>query len=759
MGLNRPITKTLFVKNGAVKTTGGNVHLADGQLGIVDLLQGTPSGAAVVNSFAGAAKDMKRFAIQLGVVGEVSRSTTNKPFSTGAFALANLKKLRASAPQTTEISLDDLIIGYDNFDASKALNFKKGQHFWNISLHLKNAGIQYRGGATCDELINVKIEIPACDHMNDCEDCDECENVDCREIVLRAIDRLKNSQLSGGQKVSEFVDITPVLGECDVNPNPSLIGHTFYKLEVCDTGDAEALAAIQAQYNFPIQRVDRKGAISVYQVLLPTGDGAPDDYEQVMSSILKGCDSCPDGWITEPGGILYAITIADGGVDRSSIITTNLANAKYVADSITKQGDDNGVGFYTALYSSAITAAEISSFVGSAANNRNTATVQVVGTVQSFCNPDDSEEFEWVEGDECNATSETYSIVLPDNDCGETRLAELQSAYPDLTIAVAMNPDLRTRTITLTGNAGTANITVGGVDYLATYGTSLTATAAAFVTSHAAAILGAADVVVTANAGVLTFVGPTATINALAITNATTNLDGTLGTALMNIPHRQGCSTRYQTTVISNIVCDECDPGFLDVYLTKAPRPFNNEAWTKVSADVNRNTNCLCGIRFRSKYFVLSGDEALRDIVSFTESATEIQVSSGYPEEIREGIGFIPKSVDAVTRRSRYVPRTHLYGNIRAIENESRAFFKGTNYQPNYLTRLLLGETAAVQNNLSQYVSYYVQLGHDNFAGGFGDKAQRNVEYEIVVELGKHYAVQNLLNSLAGAAGVPGVTV
>lgn len=43
-------------------------------------------------------------------------------------------------------------------------------------------------------------------------------------------------------------------------------------------------------------------------------------------------------------------------------------------------------------------------------------------------------------------------------------------------------------TATLTGTAGTANITVNGVDYLATFATDLTTTAANFVTSHAATI-------------------------------------------------------------------------------------------------------------------------------------------------------------------------------------------------------------------------------------------------------------------------------
>ncbi len=85
------------------------------------------------------------------------------------------------------------------------------------------------------------------------------------------------------------------------------------------------------------------------------------------------------------------------------------------------------------------------------------------------------------------------------------------------------------RTVTLTGTSGTANISVGGTNYLATFTTNLTTSANNFVTSHSATLL-ALGIVVTANAGVLTFVALTTTFPAITITNATGDLAGTLGT-------------------------------------------------------------------------------------------------------------------------------------------------------------------------------------------------------------------------------------
>lgn len=84
-------------------------------------------------------------------------------------------------------------------------------------------------------------------------------------------------------------------------------------------------------------------------------------------------------------------------------------------------------------------------------------------------------------------------------------------------------------TVTLTGSSGTANISVNGTNYLATFATSLTVTAANFITAHAATILADEDIVVTANTGVLTFTANTAGIGQtiLAPVNVTTNLAGT----------------------------------------------------------------------------------------------------------------------------------------------------------------------------------------------------------------------------------------
>ena len=85
--------------------------------------------------------------------------------------------------------------------------------------------------------------------------------------------------------------------------------------------------------------------------------------------------------------------------------------------------------------------------------------------------------------------------------------------------------------ITLTGTSGTANIDVDSTNYLATFDTDLTTTAANFVTTHATA-LNTAGVTVTSNAAVLTF---TANVGGTAFTIAApANVSGNLGGTLDN---------------------------------------------------------------------------------------------------------------------------------------------------------------------------------------------------------------------------------
>jgi len=99
----------------------------------------------------------------------------------------------------------------------------------------------------------------------------------------------------------------------------------------------------------------------------------------------------------------------------------------------------------------------------------------------------------------------------------------LTTEYPTLTGNTS-------RAVTLTGTSGTANIIVGGTNYLATFTSNLTTSATNFVTSHGATLL-ALGITVTANSGVLTFVADTDTFPTITAANVSGDLDATIAAA------------------------------------------------------------------------------------------------------------------------------------------------------------------------------------------------------------------------------------
>lgn len=752
MGLNRAFDRPFFVIGGAVKKTGGSLDLAKGQLALIDQSVTTANGAKVVTSTAGKDKKAKDFVLRLGVADrEANRSYSNKDESTMPFSLSDIVDLKVSAPERTEQSFDEVIIGYDGMNADTAFNFQTGDAYFRLSLELKGGAVAFRGGKGDTEMVNINVEVPECDPFNNCDQCDECSTVDCKEITIEAIERLKRKQLTGGLTVDQLIDITPVFS-CDTDADLTEIAYNWYCLEVCDTGTDEALALVAAQYDAPVKRIDRVGPTSKYQVLLPATAGAPADYSQTIASIIKGCEDCPAGYTEVPGGFVYSVTIEDDGVDLTLQFEANIPGI-VAGTTVKSDGENYGVGFYTFVTDDKLTDTEIATFLGLGAPH-STATFSKPMEVASICTNDDVTDIAWVQCGSCNVIEETYTIVLPDNECGEDRLAELNAAY-DTTVDIATVEGSSVR-IRLTGTSGTAIITIDGIDYLVTFDTDPPTTAENFVTTHAAAIYANHSIIVTINAGDIVFAAINSDFVEPTIANATGDLNGTVSTIeVATVPDRNACQTRYQTTVISNIVCEECDPIFKGLFETKAPESYDTQVWEKVENPAALPSgNCLCGIRFKSKEFILEGNEALRDLVGFTETSTQIRVAAGYPEEIREGIGRLPKGRYEPKYLSRWIPRTHLGGNLRAFENEGRAYFRGLTYRKEYLGRLLRGETSNVEEQSAQFVQYTLTVSHFNHTQGFARRINEDINYDIFVEVGKHKDVEDLLNALASGAGV-----
>lgn len=751
MAINKPFDRHFTVGSSGLKKTGGSLGLTKGQLALVDTSSSTLEGAKIITSTTGYPKNKKNLEFRLGTSGrEADRSHSNKSEMTVPFSLAEVRSISVSAPKRTEQSVDEIVIGYDGFDPNSSFDFKVGDRYFNFVLEVTGDKLAYRGGGQMDkEIIGVTVDIPGIDPFACATDLEDCDAVDCKAVTLEVIRQLRERKITGGHSLSEFVDITPVF-RCDNPVTPTTTEYQFYEITVCDTGSDNALAEIQYQYDVPVIRINRVGSKSTYQMFIPVASGAPDDYVQTVASLIKGCADCPAGYTEVEGGVLYAFTIVDNGTDNPTAFIEALPN--FVTGTVVKSGNDGGIGFYTAVFTQELTDAQIAAFL-TAGVPRNTATIDMVGTVASICSNDDSTDIAWVAGGTCESITERYTIVLPDTECGDARTAEINAAYPQ-TVSLAYTA--ATSAITLSGTSGTANINVDGVNYLATFDTDLTTTAANFVTTHAAAILTATGSVVTSALGVITFTYSGFAYSVPTITNITTNLAGTVVTSYT--ADSGACQSRYEMQVVSNIVCDECDPVFKDFYTTSAPANYDQTEWVKDVVDnLAGTTNCKCGIRIKAKTFLLNSDESLRDIIAFTESSVKLRASANFSQEVREGIGRLPKGQYEAKYLSRWEPRTHLGGNLRMFEDKSRTYFRDVPHYNDFLSRILTGQLSNIEDNLMQYVDYSLTVSHFKNSGSLAGRINEDITYHILVEVGRHNDIENLLNNIAANAGLSGV--
>lgn len=121
-----------------------------------------------------------------------------------------------------------------------------------------------------------------------------------------------------------------------------------------------------------------------------------------------------------------------------------------------------------------------------------------------------------------DTTGTSFVFTVNNNLVQDMTAILISSQYPATT-------GTTTRTATLTGSSGTANVTIAGVNYLATFNTNLTTTASDWVTANATALL-ALGYTVTSSGAIITVSALTTVFPTVAVTNVSGNLAGTIGT-------------------------------------------------------------------------------------------------------------------------------------------------------------------------------------------------------------------------------------
>jgi hypothetical protein len=427
MSLHRGFARFLPTLNGNVMKEGGSFDLAKGQLGVFDARSSQRNGLKAISNFSGLSKDT-RLQVKVGVNElDITRTQANFDKGTRTFKLSEITGLEVFAPSTNK-KVDDFIVGYNGNEDSSALDFSDLEVGEVETMQIELSGgtislIGYSGDCVTAEVFFEK----------------ESATQTNQEIVEKAIINLKEEyKLISDISLNEVLEVTPVNSE-----SASLSGqteHTFYNLSLVDVGDSNSLAQVQAQFGTKVERSDRKGTVSTYTILIPTiaSAGLPDAFVKTVGSVIKGCADCPTGFTADTGGVIYYVSLEDDGADESVQLTPDSGASVVglpgvITGSVVKQGQDGGKGVYAVATDNDLTDAEIDAFVA----DNPTAEISKIGETKDICSNDSETTEAWTAGSTANALTEAYTLILPDNKCGENILAEVRETYPDLTITAA----------------------------------------------------------------------------------------------------------------------------------------------------------------------------------------------------------------------------------------------------------------------------------------------------------------------------------
>jgi hypothetical protein len=726
--MHASINKALFTLNGNVLTTGGAGNLAKGQLALVTD-KAVSGGRQVVSaaSIAGMSKSQK---LQLRVGRNKLPSGLRSPYAshyeTSWFSPEDIVSIKANFPKNQFQKVDKLLIGYDGINASTALNIPEGKSsILDITLDGKAIEL-FAGEKEHTFKFNFGREV----------------GQTTQEVVRKLVENIMNAQTPRSlKKFSEFVDVAIVDSS---SLALSGVSYTFSKLTMTDNGDSNDLADIQAQYpTYQVVRTSRNGLVSEYTLLHPTASSIA-NYSLVQnSSYIKGCADCLAGYSAIVGGSVYHVTLEDDGSD----LTTTVDNLPgFVTGTAVKVGQLDGKGVYSVVVDNTLTPAEIASFV----STNPTATIKFIDTTEGVCEDSNTTSTAWAAGETCVKSSEQYSIQLADNECGASRLTELQIAYPNLVIEEGAPTGKASQTVTVSTDAELV-IIVNGVTYTTADAGTTTQTAAAFVAAHAAAILAATGAVVTnPSTNLITFVDD---VEGFPVITSAAQTVGSID--YVTVASVGGCQRVYSTYVTTDLVCDECSDIFLQPFKSEEPTPYQNSSWAKTPETFNEDA--LMGILFTGKPFNVLPTEQTRDQIPFYETSTKIKsIAGGYRE--MDYLNFTPAynydEMFSIKRLERAVDRDALGVMLFPLEEISRTHYLGeTREYNNLFSKANLGEESLIKF-ASQYISYDITWHDTKLSQGMGGRSNITHTEQIWVEIGYQDSLESLVNALAAKAGV-----
>ncbi|XAI97412.1 hypothetical protein [Leptolyngbya phage Lbo-JY46] len=257
---------------------------------------------------------------------------------------------------------------------------------------------------------------------------DNC-STDCEAVGSEAIAENLVAQINSDPQVNRFIKAS-VVKSCAVGDTTPCYR---FEVSVCDTRDQIALGLVQAQYpDFKVTRKGVNGANSVYEIIKDTNT-LPAALSNAGFVVIPNCDVCPAGYTREAGGFVYTVAAADSSSNISSTLVSKINAAHPTASAYAVKVSN---GNYVVVTQIQLTTSQVETAIEASSGPAVSAVVFKYETNRDICVITTPTTTAWTLVETLQKFSKTYRVTVADSVCGTTRLADIQAAYPDLTVSL-----------------------------------------------------------------------------------------------------------------------------------------------------------------------------------------------------------------------------------------------------------------------------------------------------------------------------------